>query len=157
MIRQSLIVVFCLLVFVGRSAAIFGQQALVTIVIENVGASDRAIIPMIISTSEEGLTFGRTVALRDTGIRKAQTYIVPKGLATRMVQFIRAMKSNGADSLKSLGNLRLVAIQHTNDESSILLSRANGVRALRKLESLATQGDLKADLADLVSQLETIN
>jgi hypothetical protein len=156
MMRRQLKAELLSVLFAICSAHTYGQQPPVVIVIENVGASDRAIIPIIISTSEEGLALGRSVVLRDTGLGKVQTYIVPNRLETRLVKSIRAIRSDGADSLKLLGNLCFVVIPRGNDAQPILVKRTNGIKVLRELESLAPQGELKSDLADMRSQLEMI-
>jgi hypothetical protein len=47
-------------------------------------------------------------------------------------------------------------MQNANDEQGILVNRTNGIRVLRKLESLARQGELRADLAGLRKELEMV-
>ena len=141
---------------VGWYAPASGQVQIPVLVIENVGNSDRAIIPMVISSSEDGLVAGRAIALRDTGQSKVQTYVIPMRLVLQFVKSIPMTKGEGSDSLKSFGTIRFVIVLDGKVEQSMFARKEHAIEILRSLESLAGHGAVQDDLADLRGQLEAV-
>lgn len=155
MTRRIKFVILIALLF-GASLLACAQSHIQTLVIENVGVSDHAIIPIVISNSDAGIASGRKIVLQDSGLDVVVTHVVSADAYSDIVEPVQKAGDDGNKSLKTFGSLRFVVMSDGKILRSIFLVRENGIKMLIALESIAGPSALQKDLAYLRYQLTTV-
>ncbi len=139
----------------GANVLSSAQSQSQTLIIENVGVSDEAIIPIVVSDSDAGIASGRKIIHQDIGLDIIVTHVVSADICSHIVEPIKKTEDDGTTSLKSFGTLRFVIVSDGKIVRSIFLGRENGIKMLVSLESIAGPGALNKDLAYLRYQITT--